>query len=204
MGLFSGSVSYIRYKVKGKIPNGIKNVALEKLKEFSFREIDPLSLSEKSAGWVSAENMASTFFDDLHFAKDPYLVFSLRIDARRVPALAMKAAFLREEIKYKKATGLERLRKKDKDLLKEQVHIDLIKKALPTPSVYDISWNTSTGTVLFFSTSRKANEEFLSFFSRSFDIKLIPLVPFELAGSLGRKKDRNIKIKDLAINFTDG
>ena len=204
MGLFAGPVSYIRYKVKGKIPDGIKNVALEKLKEFSFGEIDPLSLSEKSAGWVSAENMASTFFDDLHFAKDPYLVFSLRIDARRVPALAMKAAFLREEIKYKKATGLERLRKKDKDLLKEQVQLDLIKKALPTPSVYDISWNTSTGTVLFFSNSRKANEEFLSFFYRSFDIKLIPLVPFELAGSLGRKKDRNIKIKDLAINFTDG
>ena len=84
MGVYSGALSFVRYKVKGQTPKDIKTFALEKLKEFSFREIDPLSLKEKSTGWVSSENIASTFFDDLHFAKDPYLVFSLR---RRVSGL---------------------------------------------------------------------------------------------------------------------
>jgi hypothetical protein len=96
MGLYSGSASYVRYRLIDDPPERVKEFALEKLKEFCFREIETGTLNEKSAGWVSAENMASTFFDDLHFSKGPYIVFSLRIDVRRVPGLAMKAAMLRE------------------------------------------------------------------------------------------------------------
>ena len=204
MGLYSGPVSFVRYKLSDSDPEDIKEFVSEKLKEFSFREIDPLSLSEKSIGWVSVENMAATFFDDLHFAKEPYLVFSLRMDIRRIPALTMKAALLREEIKYKKAMGQERLLKKDKDMLRDEVWQSLIKKSLPLPSVYDVCWNTSTGIVFFFSNSKKAAEEFVSFFYRSFDLKLFPLVPYDLAGVVLKKKNKNINIKDLAINFTDG
>ena len=204
MGLFSGAASYVRYRTGGDIPGNIKDFVLTKLKEFSFREIDPGSLVEKSAGWISAENMASAFFDDLHFSKDPYLVISLRTDVRRIPSLTIKAALLRDEIKFKEGTGQERLRKKDKDMLKEQVWQSLIKKALPTPSVYDVCWNASTGIVFFFSNSRNANEDFVSFFYRSFDIKLIPLLPDDPAGTPANTKDRNIDINNLAMNFTDG
>lgn len=203
MGLFTGTVSYVRYRAQDKISDNIKDVALEKLKEFSFKEIDPLSLSQKTIGWVSAENMASTFFDDLHFAKEPYLVFALRIDVRRIPALTVKAALLREEIKYKKSTGLERLNKKDKEALKDQVLQNLTKKTLPTPAVYDVCFNIATDSVLFFSNSLHANEEFVGFFYRTFDIKLFALTPFDLAGCLVKKK-KNIEMKNLTINFTDG
>ncbi len=204
MGLYSGSVSYVRYKVKDRTPEDIKTMSVDKLREFSFREIDPLSLKEKSMGWVSAENMASSFFDDLHYAKDPYMVFSLRIDVRRISALTMKAALLGEEIKYKKATGLERLRKKDRDMLKDEVWQRLIKKSLPAPSLYDVCWNISTGIVLFFSNSTKANEEFVSYFFRTFAVKLLPLTPNELAGFTGNTENRKILLKNLsAADLTD-
>ena len=61
------------------------------------------------------ENMASAFFDDLHFAKDPYMAVSLRIDTRRIPPLTLKAALLREEMSYKKHTNKERLSRKEKE-----------------------------------------------------------------------------------------
>jgi len=203
MGLFSGQMSYVRYQIENTISGNIKTTALERLKEFSFKEIDTASLREKSMGWVSAENMASVFFDDMHYAKGPYLVFALRIDIRRVPPLTMKAAFLREEIKYKEATGKEKLFKKDKDMLREEVWQALIKKALPAPSVYDVCWNTSTGEIIFFSTSKTANDEFVSLFSRSFEAKLNPRVPEVLAGAAIQKKKLDVTIENLSLAFTD-
>jgi DNA recombination-dependent growth factor C len=205
MGLFTGSISYVRYTIQDAVSENVKDVTLQKLKEFSFKEIDPISLSEKTMGWVSAENMASTFFDDLHFSKGPYLVFSFRIDVRRIPALTQKAAMLREEIKYKKDTGKEQLFKKEKDMLRDEVYQALIKKMIPTPSIYDVCWNTSDGSVLFFSNSLKANEEFISYFHRSFDLKLSTLIPTGLAALVLKDRGKQtIDINNLELQFTDG
>jgi DNA recombination-dependent growth factor C len=202
MGLYTGSASYVRYRLVEDPPERIKEFALEKLKQFSFREIEAGTLNEKSSGWVSAENMASTFFDDLHFSKEPYLAFSLRIDVRRVPGLAMKAAMLREEIKYKKSTGLEVIRKKDKDVLKDQVRQDLVRKSLPVPTLFDVCWNTMTGEVLFFSTSAAANEEFAVWFLRTFALKLARLLPYDLAGAAA-EKNPGVEIRFPTVSFTD-
>lgn len=202
MGLYTGSASYVRYRLVEDQPERIKEIALEKLKQFSFREIEAGTLNEKSSGWVSAENMASTFFDDLHFCKEPYFAFSLRIDVRRVPGLAMKAAMLREEIKYKKNTGLEVVRKKDRDVLKDQVRQDLVRRSLPVPALFDVCWNTVTGEVLFFSTSAAANEEFAVWFLRSFGLKLARLLPYDLAG-VAAEKNPGVEIRFPTVSFTD-
>jgi len=202
MGLYAGSASYVRYRLIDDPPERVKEFALEKLKEFSFREIETGTLNEKSAGWVSAENMASTFFDDLHFSKGPYIVFSLRIDVRRVPGLAMKAAMLREEIKYKKNSGLEVLRKKDKDLLKEQVRQELVKRSLPAPTLFDVCWNTATNEILFFANSAAANEEFMGWFFRAFGLKLGRLLPYDLAGAAAEKHS-GIEIRFPTVSFTN-
>ncbi len=184
MGLFSGSASYTRYRVTGDVPDAIKPFALEKLQWHAFHEIDPGTLTDKSIGWVSAENMSLTKFDDMHFAKDPYLVFALRIDVRRIPPIALKAAILREELKLKEQAGRERLNKKEKTDIREEQLQRLLKKVLPLPSIYDVCWNSAAGEILFFSTSKKANEEFVPFFYRSFDLKLKALTPAVLAAGL--------------------
>jgi hypothetical protein len=105
MGVYSGAASYVHYTVNGDLPANLNEAVLAKLNEFSFQEPDQTIPREKSIGWVSAENMASTFFDDLHFSKGQYLVFSLRIDTRKVPPLAFKATLLREELNFKRSTG---------------------------------------------------------------------------------------------------
>jgi len=172
MALFSGQLSYVRYTTEDPAEKILNEFVLERLQANAFQDLDVLSLKDRSLGWVSAENMAIAAFDDLHFAKGPYLVFALRIDERRIPPLAMKAAYLREEISHQKATGQERLSRRDKDRLKEQVRQNLIKKTLPVPALYEVCWIPSKRTVLFLSTSRKANDEFILFFYRSFDIRL--------------------------------
>ncbi|MCX8044520.1 MAG: recombination-associated protein RdgC [Desulfobacterota bacterium] len=204
MGLYSGSASYVRYTLIDTPPEDIKAFVLKRLKDYSFHEIDPGSLSEKSIGWVSAENMASTAFDDLHFVKEPYFVFSLRIDTRRIPALTMKAVLLREEMKLKKATGKELLKKKEKEDLREQVRQSLIKKSLPVPAVYDVCWNFQRNSILFFSCSTAANDEFTQFFLRSFDLKLMRLVPAALAEHVCATHQKPLDLQRLAESLAHG
>ncbi len=192
MGLLSGSASYIRYRVTGDVPDAVKPYALEKLQWHAFHEIDPGTLTDKSIGWVSAENMSLTKFDDMHFAKDPYLVFSLRIDTRRIPPIALRAAVLREEIKAKEKTGYERLNKKHKMEIREEQTQRMLKKVLPLPAVYDVCWNTGASEVLFFSTSKKANEDFVAFFFRAFDLKLKAKTPAALAAEVRPGSEEDI------------
>jgi DNA recombination-dependent growth factor C len=202
VGLFSGSASYVRYRITGEVPEAIKPFALEKLQWHAFHEIDPGTLTDKSTGWVSAENMSSTKFDDMHFAKDPYLVFSLRVDTRRLPPIALRAAVLREELKTREETGRERLNKKQKMDIREEQAQRLIKKVLPLPAVYDVCWNMNAGEILFFSTSKKANEDFVSFFYRSFDLKLRALTPAVLAAEARPGAEEQIK-KETEFLSTD-
>ncbi|MCX5904464.1 MAG: recombination-associated protein RdgC [Proteobacteria bacterium] len=203
MGLYTGSASYVRYKVEGELHGSLKETGLLRLKECSFRELDELSGRDRTIGWVSVENMASVFFDDLHFAKDPYIAVSLRIDTRRIPPLTLKAALLREEMSYKKHTNKERLSRKEKDTLKEQVKNRLLKKALPVPVLYDVCWNTATGILLFFSTNKKANAEFMDFFLSTFELTLTPLFPYELAQMVGAGKKGKIRLEKTVSPFAD-
>jgi len=184
VGLLSGSASYIRYRVTGDVPEAVKPFALEKLQWHAFHEIDPGTLTDKSIGWVSAENMSLTKFDDMHFAKDPYLVFAMRVDTRRIPPIALRAAVLREELKAKEKTGYERLNKKHKMEIREEQTQRMLQKVLPLPAVYDVCWNIGADEVLFFSTSKKANEEFVAFFFRAFDLKLKAKTPAVLAAEV--------------------
>jgi DNA recombination-dependent growth factor C len=203
MGLYTGSASYMRYKVEGELSGNLKENVLARLNECSFKELDQLSGRDTSIGWVSVENMASAFFDDLHFAKDPYVAVSLRIDTRRIAPLTLKAALLREEMHYKKQTNKERLSRKEKEMLKEQVKNSLMKKALPVPVLYDMCWNTATGILLFFSTNKKANTQFMDFFMSTFELPLTPLFPYELAQMLGAGKKGKIRIENAVSPFVD-
>jgi hypothetical protein len=63
-----------------------------------------------------------------------------------------------------------------------------MKKALPIPVLYDVCWNTATGILLFFSTNKKANAEFMDFFLSTFELTLTPLFPYELAQMVGAGK----------------
>ena len=204
VGLLSGSASYIRYRITGDIPDAVKPFVLEKLQWHTFNEIDPGTLTDKSIGWVSAENMSLTKFDDMHFSKDPYLVFALRIDTRRIPPIALRAAVLREELKAKEQIGRERLNRKQKTDIKEEQVQHLLKKVLPLPAVYDVCWNTSAGEVLFFSTSKKANEEFTAFFFRAFDLKLIAKTPTVLAAEVRPNSEETIDKKTPFLVLNNG
>jgi hypothetical protein len=60
----------------------------------------------------------------------------------------------------------------------------LLKKAVPAPVTYDLVWNLADSTLLFFSTSEKAQVELEEFFKETFGLSLRLQIPYLTAERL--------------------
>ncbi|MEA2084383.1 MAG: recombination-associated protein RdgC [Thermodesulfobacteriota bacterium] len=183
MGLLSGSVSFVRYAIEGDPPQNFWDFTAEQVAKFSFKDIDD-SYEERSVGWVSTFNMFDSEFTEAAYSAGDYIVLSLRIDERKVSLAALKKFCLKEEERIKKERRVPRLNKAVRQEIKENVRLMLVKKAVPIPSVYDLCWNFSKGTLLFFSTGRKAQEVLENFFKETFGLRIVLQIPYLAAAHL--------------------
>lgn len=183
MGLLSGSASFARYAVEGEMPENFWDFAAERIAAFSFRDIDD-SYEERSVGWVSTLSMFDSAFEYASYSAGDYIVLSLRIDERKVSNAALKKFTAKEEERIKKERQVPKLARSHRVEIKENMKLMLTKRAVPIPAVYDLCWNLSEGTVLFFSTNRKAQEEVEEYFKETFGLRLVQQIPYLTAGHL--------------------
>ncbi len=183
MGILSGAVSFCRYQVKGELPEDFWDFAGLRLKKFALRDIDDTS-EEKSAGWVSLDNIFDKEFRYANHAKGNYLTFSLRIDVRRIPSQVFKKHYQREEEAYKNGKVHKKLFQKEKQELRERVKIILLPQMIPVPYAYDVIWNIADGIVYLGSLQEKIREQFMELFKKTFELDLSPVFPFTLSEKL--------------------
>lgn len=188
MGFLNAACSFTRFKITDPVSPALLLEVPQKLRqpEFSFRDIDDSS-EEQSHGWVCFEDMLDSQWHTAPPEKGSYIVFSLRLDTRRVPAgvikkhvtLAMRAEMARTKEQGK--TYVSRERKKE---LKEQVVLRLRSRFLPVPAEFNVIWATDSNTLWFASTQGKMVEMFAEHFTRTFDLTIEQLTPYSLALSL--------------------
>jgi DNA recombination-dependent growth factor C len=183
MGLLTNSASFVRFSVEGDPPDNFWDFVGERITKNAFRDIDD-SFDERSIGWVSCLSMFDSEFEASPYAAGDYVVLSLRIDERKVPAAGLKKFTLKEEERVKRERQIPKLSRDHRNDIKESIRLMLLKRAIPLPSVYDLVWNLSDNTVLFFSTSQKAIGELEEFFKESFDLHLMMQIPYVAAGYL--------------------
>ena len=183
MGLLTNSASFVRFNVEGDPPADFWDFAAERIKKHAFRDIDD-NYDERSIGWVSCLDMFDSEFTYASYTAGDYLILSLRIDERKVPAAALKKFTLKEEGRIKRERQIPRLSRDHRQEIKETMRLVLLKKAIPIPAVYDMAWNLSDNPVLFFSTSQKAIGSLEEFFKESFDLHLMMQIPYISAGHL--------------------
>lgn len=183
MGLLSSSSSFVRYKVVGNVPENFWDFAAERIAQHAFRDIDD-NYEERSVGWVSVLNMFDSSFEYTSFAVGDYIALTLRIDERKVAPKVLKKFCLKEEERLKKERQIPKLSRVQKLDIKESVRLMLLKKAVPVPSTYDLCWNLADSTLLFFSTSEKAQAELEDFFKETFDLSLMLQIPYLTAEHL--------------------
>lgn len=183
MGLLSRTTTFVRYAVEGELPGNFWEFAAERIAQFSFRDIDD-TFDEYSIGWVSIDNMFDSSFAHASYAVGDYIVLSMRIDERKVSKTLLHKYSLKEEERLKKEMQVPRLNRSHRIRIKEDIRLQLVKKSLPVPSVYDLCWNLADNTLLFFSTSIKAQSVLEDFFRECFGLTIILQVPYLVASNL--------------------
>ncbi len=190
MGLLTASATFVRYSVEGDLPPNFLDFAAERIELNSFRDIDD-NYEERSVGWVSVLNMFDSSFEYASFAAGDNIVLTMRIDERKVSPKVLKKFCLKEEERIKKERQIPKLSRAQKLEIKENMNLMLIKKAVPVPATYDLCWNLSQGTLLFFSTSQKAQTDLEDFFRQTFDLGLLLQIPYITAEHLLDKSDHD-------------
>ena len=138
MGLLSRTASFVRYSVEGELPENFWDFAAERIAKFSFRDIDD-TFDEYSIGWVAVDNMFDSGFAHASYAVGDQIVLAMRIDERKVSSSLLKKFSLKEEERVKKEHRAPRLSRGHRQQIREDIRLQLIKKALPVPSVYELS-----------------------------------------------------------------
>ena len=101
MGFANSSCSFTRFRILDPVPATLWPQIPDKLKQFAMRDIDDLP-EMQAQGWACFEDMLDTDWETAPPQKGSYIVFSLRLDMRRIPAGVVKkhvALALKEEKK---------------------------------------------------------------------------------------------------------
>lgn len=195
MGLLTGSASFTRFAVEGELPEHFWDFVAERVASHSFQDIDD-TMDEYSIGWVSVANMFDADFAYSSYAAGDYVVLTMRIDERKVSPAVLKKYVMKEEERIKLEKELPKLSRAVRLEIKERVRAELVRKSAPIPATYDICWNLSDNTLLFFSTSRKAMALLEDLFRDTFDMSIILQIPW-LTGSRMVDGDLQAAYEDL-------
>lgn len=183
MGIISSSQSITRYTVEGEFEPSAGGVAEQvgrSLVENAIPEVIG-EFDEITAGWVPVEAPYDPDFGRHSFIFGAYIVFSLRIDKKSIPAKVLqKEIALAYETKLKE-TGREFLSKNEKTEIKEAILDRLMRGAQAVPSLFDILWDYEGKTVYLFSSQKAASELFETLFLKSFNHRPVRLFPYTMA-----------------------
>jgi recombination associated protein RdgC len=180
MGLLSSSASITRYQVMGKMPEPLLENVRDALKQNTIREIDHEPM-EKSAGWTSFESPFKPDFENSPLIYGTHIIFSLRIDKKKVPAKALAKQVNMETAKRLQKSDRKTLSKAEKAQLKDEVLHRLLMRMPATPDIYDMVWDYEAQALWFFSNLKAANEELEAMFAKTFKLSIIRMFPYTMA-----------------------
>jgi DNA recombination-dependent growth factor C len=183
MSFLKGSASFVRFSVEGELPENALDFIADRIAAFSFQDIDD-TYDEYSIGWVSVLNMFDSQFEYASYVAGDYITLTMRIDERKVSPAILKKFVTKEEERVRLEKQLPKLGRSLKIQIKERIRTELVRKAIPIPSVYDLCWSMSDNTLLFFSTNKKAQAVLEDFFKESFGLLLRQQIPYTTAEQL--------------------
>ena len=183
MGFTNGSASFVRFSVEGELPENSLDFIADRIMAFSFKDIDD-TYDEYSIGWVSVLNMFDSQFQYASYAAGDYITLTLRTDERKVSPAILKKFVQKEEERIKLEKQVPKLGRAQKVEIKERIRTELMRKAIPVPTIYDLCWSLSEATLFFFSTNKKAHAVLEDFFKESFGLLLRQQIPYVVGEQL--------------------
>lgn len=170
MGFLSPSSSICYFQVSGDLDPKAKFTDLvEKLSSEGFQSIEN-SAEELATGWVQITDYDNGAFDDgAPCWFDHFLCFSLRQDRRRIPAAMLKRQVTRLSEQYlADKPNLKYVPKAEKEQIRDRARTQLLIKTLPSPSFYDVVWDTERQLIRFCSLGQTIIDTFQGLFHQTF------------------------------------
>ncbi len=167
----------------GDLPEQSLDYIADRVVSFSYKDIDD-TYDEYSIGWVSILNMFDSEFQFASYVAGDYITLTLRIDERKVSPAILKKFTQKEEERIKSERQIPKLSRTMKVEIKERVRVELMRKAIPVPSTFELCWNLSESTLLFFSTNKKIHAVLEDFFKESFGLLMRQQIPYTIAEHL--------------------
>jgi hypothetical protein len=171
--------------VRGEAPKVVDEKFVDRVRLRAFRPLDASEDDEQHAGWVAIDNPFDFVLDRTKMLYGDYLNLGLRVDRWRIPAPLFKAHFAEAERAHLAERGREKLSRREKDELRTFVSKRLRKQLVPAMKVVDLSWNTTTGVVRFWSQAPAMHEILSELFDASFGRSLVPESPYTAGAMLG-------------------
>ncbi len=196
MSFLKGTASFVRFSVEGELPENSLDFIANRVIAYSFKDIDE-TYDEYSIGWVSVLNMFDTQFAFASYVAGDFITLTLRIDERKVSPAILKKFVQKEEERVRLERQLPKLSRSVKVEIKERIRTELMRKAIPIPSTFELCWNLSNSTLLFFSTNKKIHSVLEDYIKESFGVLIRQQIPYVTAEYLVGE-EHNVSLESLA------
>lgn len=189
MGVFSGTLSYVRYFVEGDLPEDFRTRYLERIQMYATPELTLDNEDEQVHGWASVESILDVAFAPEKVFFDEYILLSFRIDRWKVPPTLLKAYAIEAEKAFLVENQRDKISKRERTQIREKVRLKLKQQVLPTLSATDLCWHPDQGVLRFWTHSSKTNEMMIELFEKTFEVSLVPLSAYTLAERAGLSEE---------------
>lgn len=170
MGFLSPSSSICYFQVNGTLdPKNKLSQLPEQLAGNGFRSIEQ-SADELANGWVTFNDYDGSDFESPGSCwHEQKLCFTLRQDRRRIPAALLKrqVTLLCQQFLAEKPS-LNFVPKAEKEQIRDRARSQLLVRTLPSPSFYDVVWDTEQQLLRFCSLGQNAIDSFQGLFHQTF------------------------------------
>jgi len=182
LGVSRGALTFSRLFVQGKPPKDLRKRYLDAVRLRKFTPLTPEAEASEAVGWCVIERPFDLDFQPDRIFYDRFVQLGFRVDKWKIPGVLMRAQVADEEQRMLSRAGREKLTRAEKEDIKLRVIGRLRKKILPTSRAFDVLWDLDAGTVLFFTHSARATEEFAALFETTFGLELQTDSPYAAAG----------------------
>jgi hypothetical protein len=176
-----GSLTLTRLFVQGKPPGDLRKPFMAAIRLRAFQPLDPDGEVSESSGWCVMDRPFDLEFEPDKVFEDRCLVLGFRTDRFRVPPALVRAQLADEEARLLSRSGKDRLSRNERLELRDKIVLRLRRKLAPSTRAVDVVWDLDSGSVLFFSHSRRVLADFCAHFEKTFRLELEEDSPYRAA-----------------------
>ncbi len=165
MAILSGTMSYTRLSVTGRIPNEMVGFFEKALAIRRFVPLHPEGRDLESAGWVSFQN---PYLDDERILSDSFLYGDLVVLGYREDKFHYPKAMVKGLVEKRLLEQPE----KNRQVVEQAVMAELRARLLPSSKITEMLWDLSKNEVRFFARGAGVLERFQKLFEQTFQMQI--------------------------------